>query len=108
MEPVTLGTEARVLIKVIDISNVRLEDCQFACKFYCNDKENLNQIICREQMMQVDEDSYIAFVDSSLVGLGRLRVDMLLFIPDASAPSGNRQEPLETITDIEIVEPTQQ
>jgi len=108
MEQVTLGTEARILIKVIDITGVRLEDCQFACKFYADDKENLNQILAREQMMQVDEDSYIAFVDSSLVGLGRIRVDMLLFIPDASAPSGNRQEPLETITDVEVVPPAQQ
>ena len=53
-------------------------------------------------MIRIDEDNYVAVIDSSLIGRGEIRVQTTVLIPDTDCDGGIRTEIYTEQTGIKI------
>lgn len=96
----SVGTEYKIKIAMEPIKDVHLADCIFECVFYV--KAQPTVIVKKEEMIQVDEDNFIAMVDSSTLGMGKLMVKVKVELPDADFPDLYRTEIVNLSTGITI------
>lgn len=97
----SIGTEYKINIGMQAIGDIHLSDCELTAIFYVNTVKT--QVIQKEEMVVVDDDNYIALVDSSLTGAGELKARITVEIPDADFDDGKRTEVVVVNTGI-IVE----
>jgi hypothetical protein len=90
-----IGTEFKVLIEIEPVDDVRMADMEFTSQFYTRLSNPLT--VTKEQMIKVNDDSYIALVDTTGMSAGTLRNRMTIDIPDKDFADGYRRE----IVDIE-------
>lgn len=91
-----VGTECKVLVMVEPIDGVHMSGMEFSCLFYTDVSSPIE--IKKDQMIKVDDDSYIALLDTSGFKPGTLRNRMIVDIPDHDFLDGFRRE----IADMEI------
>jgi hypothetical protein len=90
-----VGTELKVLVQIDPVDNVHMVDMLFDCRFYTRLDNPL--IITKDKMIKVNDDSYIALVDTTGMSAGTLRNRMTIDIPDKDFADGYRRE----IVDVE-------
>lgn len=101
---IVLGTELKFNIHLEPIDGMHMYDYEFECVFYTYN--NRKVVIPKGQMKMVDNDNYIAVIDSEnalRIGRGRIEVEITAHIPDTDFEDGNRTEKLALCTDVIIV-----
>lgn len=96
----SIGTEYKINIKMDAVGDIHLSACDFFAIFYVNSTKM--QQIQKEDMVEVDDDNYIALVDSTLTGAGALKARITVEIPDADFDDGKRTEVVVINTGIVI------
>lgn len=90
-----IGTEFKINVHVEPIDGLHMSDYDFTCRFYIYTNRNVE--ISKSEMIRVDDDNYIACIDSSKLGVGTIMMRIIAQIPDADFPDGLRTE-IETIS----------
>ena len=90
----SIGTELKINVPLDRLDGYRMSDIDFSCDFYVytNRKVSIN----KEQMIKADDDNYVACVDSTKLGVGKIMCRVTAFIPDADFEDGLRKE-VETV-----------
>lgn len=90
-----IGTELKINVHVEPIDGYHMSDYGFACRFYIYTNRYVE--VRKEEMIKVDEDNYIACIDSGKLGAGAILMRITAQIPDADFPDGLRTE-VETVS----------
>ena len=85
-----LGTELKINVHVEPIDGLHMSDYDFECVFFVY--KNRPLVVKKNEMTKVDEDNYIAKVDSAKVGTGNLMMKFVADIPDSDMNDGLRKE----------------
>ena len=86
----SVGTEYKVNIHMEPMGEIHLADCEVVAEFHTGTSRK--HIITKQEMRKVDDDNYIAIVDSAMTGSGKLGVKLILGLPDADCDDGVRKE----------------
>lgn len=95
-----IGTEFKVLVEIEPVDDVHMADMEFTCQFYTRLNDPLT--VTKEQMIKVNDDSYIALVDTTGMSAGTLRNRITVDIPDKDFADGYRREVTDISTDVKI------
>lgn len=95
-----VGTEYKINIGMKPMGEIHLSDCNFSATFYVNSSKQLE--IDKDSMIKVDDDNYIARVDSTKTGAGDLKAKVTVHLPDADFDDGFRTEVVTIPTGITI------
>lgn len=94
-----LGTIYKLNVNIELPDNLTMDDVDFSCRFYCwKDSIEVN----KDQMIRLDENNYIAVVDSNLIGRGEIINQVTVNIPDNDIEDGFREEIYTDRTGIKI------
>lgn len=95
-----VGTELKINVHVEPIDGFHMSDYDFSCRFciYTNRYVELG----KEEMIKVDDDNYIACIDSGQLGAGLVMMRITARIPDADFPDGLRTEVETVSTEVRI------
>ena len=86
----SVGTEYKVNIPMEPMGEIHLADCDVEAKFHTGTARS--HIVTKTDMIRVDDDNYIALVDSNKTGPGELKVRLTIALPDADFDDGKRTE----------------
>lgn len=92
--PIT-GTEFKILVRIEPIGGIHMRDMRVNCVFYT--RMDVPFTVSKDEMIYVDDDSYIALVDTSGMSSGVLRNRITCEVPDSDFPDEYRTE----ITDVD-------
>lgn len=85
-----LGTELKINVHVEPIDGYHMSDYDFECVFFVY--KNRPLVVKKNEMTKVDDDNYIAKVDTEKVGVGSLKMKFIAEIPDSDMNDGLRKE----------------
>ena len=85
-----LGTDIKYNIHIDPIDSLTMSEYDFEAEFMCV-KNTLR--ISKSQMKKVDDNNYIARVESAKLGVGEVKLKVTAYIPDAFI-LGDEVEPL--------------
>ena len=95
------GSEVKINVHVEPIDGkVHLSECEFKCEFYVN--ANKSVTLEKKDMIQVDDDNYIALVDTAKTGYGKIKMMIECEVPDGDFPDHLRKEVDTVCTDVTI------
>lgn len=82
MVQIELGSGLKVNIYMEPIGTIHLNDVldTTTCTFFTNSRDE--QVIKGESLLKVDDDNFIACLDSSMFNAGKLRLRMEIDFPD--------------------------
>lgn len=98
----SVGTEVKINVHAEPIGRLHMDDYDFEVKFYIYTNKSVTR--CKEDLIRVDRDNYIALIDSALLGAGKIKAKVTAYIPDSDFPDGLRTEVFTGTTDITIDE----
>ena len=99
---VSLETDLKINVHVEPIDgSTHLSDCNFSCFFYTNN-ETQGILLEKSEMIKIDDDNYIAKVDTSLLGIGAVCLKLEVHVPDGDYDTGYRKEISRICTGIHI------
>ena len=81
------GTQFVINVNMTPIGSVHMADVDFKAKFYVQNKV---LELDKADMVKVDEDNYLAFVDSVKVGKGQIKYRLFVQVPDENWDGGYR------------------
>lgn len=88
--PPSLGTELKLNVNA-DLGNgLHLSDVDFTARFYSSFGKSIT--IDKKDMKKLDDDNYIAVVDTKKVGTGEYWMKLTVQIPDEDCEDGFRTE----------------
>lgn len=96
-----VGAEFKVLVQVEPVDDVHMSQMDFSCSFYTDMASSYE--VKKEQMIQLDDDSYIALVDSTGMNPGNLRNRITVDIPDFDFADGYRREIVDVETGVKLM-----
>lgn len=96
-----LGTEFKINVHIDRLDGFSMDDIEFECEFYTF--RNRKTVVKKQDMVRVDQDNYLAMIDSSELGVGTIICRVIAYIPDADFDDGFRTEVEEVSTGITIV-----
>ncbi len=104
-EFIPLGSEFKMGIHLCPIrqdgaETLHLEDLDFDCVFSAD--PNKKVILGKEQLVEIDEDNYVAMLDSTKLGEGVVRCMLRMEIPDAHFPGGIMKKWLDLVSNTHI------
>lgn len=94
-----IGTTYKLNIHIEGIPST-MDDIDFTCEFSTGG--SLRVTVDKADMVRLDANNYIAVVDSSRLGRGRIYNCTTVRIPDTDCPGGIRTEIYREETDIVI------
>jgi hypothetical protein len=98
------GTDLKINVHIETVSGLTMDRYNFECLFYTSSLIKSIRVK-KENMVRIDSQNYIAVVDSSKIGYGRLNMKITAYIPDQSIyyRDGIRKEVklIENITTID-------
>lgn len=97
-----LGAEIKFNVHVEPIGDVWLSDCDFKCTFFVYNNKTV--VVPKEEMIMIDDDNYLAIVDSNRLGTGRVKCKIEMEVPDADCEDGFRKE-VEVVCTDEVIRP---
>lgn len=100
MKPVT-GTELKINVHLEPIGGLTMDNYDFSVVMYTSPFKE--QHFAKADMTRVDENNYIALVDSAKTGAGELKCMVTALIPDEDFPDGLRTEKVCGYTGVTIV-----
>lgn len=99
---VILGTELKLNVNINSMGDVHASGYNFTVDFFCSTKKVKSY--AKEDLLPIDDDNFIALLDTTDVGAGELKCRITAYIPDEDfADDGTRTEVLDIITDYNIV-----
>lgn len=96
-----LGTQLKLNIHIEPLGLLHMADYDFECKFFVFQKKNV--IITKAEMVKVDDDNYLAIIDTEQIGIGNLHITVTAHIPDDDFEGQLRKEVICVPTNINIV-----
>ena len=84
------GTELKMNIHIDPFDDFHMKDYDFECKFYIFPKKVVT--VKKEDMVPIDDDDYLALVDTTTLGIGPLHLTVTAFIPDKHFTDKIRRE----------------
>lgn len=90
MEAVGKGTQLKINVRAEHLGGVTLSECEFTCTFYVLSNKTI--IVEKADMIKLDDNNYVALVDTDNLNPGELKMDINLRVPDGDFPSGYRTE----------------
>lgn len=96
-----IGTQLKLNIHIEPLGLLHMSDYDFECKFFVFQKKNV--IITKAEMVKVDNDNYLAIIDTEQIGIGNLHITVTAHIPDSDFEGQLRKEVICVPTNINIV-----
>ena len=96
-----IGTQLKLNIHIDPLGLLHMSDYDFECKFFVFQKRAIT--IAKSEMVQIDQDNYIAIIDTAALGIGNLHMTLTAQIPDADFEGVSRKEIVCVPTNIDIV-----
>ncbi|WP_296122606.1 hypothetical protein [uncultured Bacteroides sp.] len=96
----SIGTELKINVHVEPIDGFHMSDYDFTCRFYIYANRYVE--LGKSEMIRMDDDNYIACIDSSKLGTGNIMMRIMAYIPDADFSDGFRTE-VETVDTMVII-----
>ena len=93
-----LGTTYKLNIHIEGLPST-MDDVEFHCRFWTY---RGSVTIKKEKMVRIDEDNYMAVIDSSRIGRGTIKVQTTVLVPDSDCDGGIRTEIYTEETGIRI------
>lgn len=84
------GTEIKYNIHIAPMGNLSMDNYDFIVEFFCNPRKVV--ALHKEHLIRIDEDNYVARVDSSELGIGDVKLKITAYIPDGDFDDGIRTE----------------
>ena len=94
--PPSLGTELKLNITAELGNGLHLSDVDFTVTFYSSLRRS--EVFAKEDMVKVDDDNYIAVIDTAKLGAGEYMMKLVAEIPDADCEDGFRTEVVKVPT----------
>ena len=94
------GTELKINVNVEPIDGFHMSGYDFICRFYIYANRYVE--LSKDAMIKVDDDNYIACIDSAALGVGLVMMRITAYIPDTDFPDGLRTEVETVSTEIRI------
>ena len=95
------GTQLKLNINVSPLDELHMADYEFECNFFVFKKRSIT--IKKEEMIRVDDDNYLALVDTNELGIGNLHITFIANVPDHDFGGALRKEIVCVPTDINII-----
>lgn len=86
----SIGTELKINVHIERLDGYRMSDIDFTCDFYVYTNRKIT--VKKDSMIKVDDDNYVACVDSTKLGVGKIMCRVTAYIPDADFEDGLRKE----------------
>lgn len=102
-DKVFFGTEIKLSVHIDPIGNNHMKDYDWKIEAWTNPKK-LVLITKSENTKYEDEDTVIIEIDTSLIGLGPLKLRVIAEIPDSDSSESTRREVVGLATNILIVD----
>lgn len=99
MELVDIGTELKLNVHLDKVDGKSAAEYDFNVEFYTFQKK---LVIPKEELTKVDDDNYIALVNTNDVGCGELKARITAYIPDSDFGDNYRKEVLTVNTGVKI------
>ena len=101
-QKVVIPTELKLNIEIKPMGEIHASSYDFKVEFYCSTKRV--KTITKEELLPIDDDNFIALLDTSEVGAGELKCKITAYIPDEDfTDDGLRTEVLEILTNYDII-----
>jgi hypothetical protein len=97
--PIT-GTEFKILVRIEPVGGIHMKDMRVNCVFYTRMDAPFE--VSKDDMIYVDDDSYIALVDTSGMSSGVLRNRITCEVPDLDFHDGYRTEIVDVETGVTL------
>ena len=94
-----VGTELKFAVALTLPGGLTMDEVDFRCKFWTYRKE---LTVEKKEMIRLDENNYMAVVDSSRLGRGTIKVQTTVLVPDTDVDGGVRTEIYTKYTDIKV------
>lgn len=94
------GTEFKMNVNMEAIDGYHMGDVDFTCKFYTNKSRAVE--LTKTDMIEIDEDNYVAPLSSEELGKGYVTVKYECDIPDEDFDDSLRHEVVEIRTTLRI------
>lgn len=101
MENIYYGTELKLSVSVEPISGFTMDNYDFSVDIYTNTPKVVS--LPKAELIRVDKDTYVACVDTTKIGSGRVRCRVSAYIPDGDFKDGKRNEVCIVDTGINII-----
>ncbi len=99
--PPSVGTDLKLAVTATLGQDVHLSGVDFSCAFFRRGgTERL--LLTKQQMTYVDDDTYMAVVDTTAVGPGDYLMRLTALIPDPDCPDAIRREVVTVDTGIHV------
>lgn len=85
-----IGTELKLRINVKPIDGIHLSECDFTCSFYVTSSKTV--ALNKEDLIMVDNDTYLALINSEDLGVGAIKMNIKILVPDNDFPNKVRTE----------------
>lgn len=82
---VYLGTELKLKVGIEPMGDYHMKDYDFEIEAYCNEKSVVTASKKEgvlTNLVENDEDSYLALIDTSKIGVGKLKCRVIAYIKD--------------------------
>lgn len=96
-----IGTEIKLNISIDPIGRTTMDDYEFVAEVFCSPTKTVT--IPKEESIRVDANNYIILVDTTALGIGKIKVKLTATIPDEDFSDGFRTEISIVDTGINIV-----
>lgn len=97
-----IGTEEKFSVRVEPLDDIHVRNYDFSVKVYSNKQANV--IIPKEDVIFESDDSFLITVDTSIIGLGVITIEVIAHIPDADFDDNTRTEIARYITDTQVIQ----
>ena len=85
------GSIRKFAIGITPINDIHMADYDFSCIFYVNNNSRAIEL-SKADMKQINQDSYMAIVDTSKLATGKIHCRIEAYIPDDDIEGGRRLE----------------
>lgn len=103
---VYLGTELKLKVNIEPMDGYHMDAYDFEVEAFCNDKSvatasKKDGVLTN--LVRHDEDNYLALIDTSIIGVGKLKCRVVAYLKDTDFSDGLRTEVVVMDTGITIV-----
>lgn len=98
----SVGTLLKIAVSAEIGNDMHLEDVDFECYFHKEGFEKKGQQVLKDDMIRIDADTYIAIVDTKLIGVGNYYCLLTVQVPDNDVEGGLRTEAVRFPTYIRV------
>ncbi|WP_288323656.1 hypothetical protein [Xylanibacter rodentium] len=96
-----IGTVLKINVHIERICCLTMDDYDFECEFYVY--PNRKVTVAKSDMIRKNEDNYVAIVDTSVTGTGRIQAKVTAMIPDNDILDGVRREVASCSTGVTVM-----